>query len=350
MALPELRSSLGLRLERTFDGVPGLLSYLLFTTLNRRAPSLARRAERLAEWRRGRGWLVGDASTELGPVKIAHFGAPDRLSRWFLDRLGAHAPVAHLGGSAPGSVPCDVEIRSVSSLEANDLGRAGWLVLPRYVHHRQSLANAPTDFERRVASRAEARRIHFRITRDAGDLGAFQRDLYEPMLARRHGARALRTGRALLRLGQRRGGLLVAETGGRIVAGAVAAPGAYDARELDVWAIGVADDAPSSAGLFAVLGWVSWAREHRLSVVDHMLSLPLFSDGLTRQKLRWGTLLAPPLRATEFFALRARSDGAAVRRFLSQHSFAARSSAGVVRVDVADRAALEHTARALANP
>jgi len=42
MALPELCSSFGARLERVLDGVPGLVSYLVFTSLLRRAPTVAR--------------------------------------------------------------------------------------------------------------------------------------------------------------------------------------------------------------------------------------------------------------------------------------------------------------------
>jgi len=348
MALPELCSSFGARLERVLDGVPGLVSYLVFTSLLRRAPTVARAVELLARRHRGRAWLVGEARSDAGAVRLAYLGSPDRLSRWLLDRLGAGPLREEDGAGAPGSVACDVELRLVPSEEADDWAGTGWLVLPRYVHHRQRLDREPSTFERRVARRARASGVSLRFTRDARDLDLFKSVLYDPMLERRHGERALRTGRALLRFGQLRGGLFVAEHEGRPVAGAVAAPSAYNPAELEIWALGVAGDAPAGAGPAAILGWIDRARERRLSVVDHVASLPLYSDGLTRQKLRWGTTLHEPFAAREMLALRVQGSGPAIHDWLSRHCFAARSRAGIVRVAAARPDELARVARSLA--
>jgi hypothetical protein len=349
MARPELRSSFGARLERVFDGVPGLASHLVFTSLLTRAPLLARAAAELARYRRGRVWLRGNAETAAGPVRIAHLGSPDRVTRWFLHRLGAGTVERQEAARVPGAVACDVELCLVPLEETLAFARDGWLLLPRYVHHLQDLREGPSSFEVRVARRARAQGLTLGMTRTARELDDFQRRLYDPMLARRHGEHALRTGRALLRLGQLRGGLCVVRSNGRAVAGAVAAPNARDRAELEIWALGVAEDAPAGAGFAAVLGWVSWAREHGLERVDHVASLPLYSDGLTRQKLRWGTTLHEPVATNEVVAMRVVGAGAAVKSWLSGHVFAARSEKGLVPVSVTEPGELSRAARSLAS-
>jgi hypothetical protein len=241
-----------------------------------------------------------------------------------------------------------VELAIIPGVEARSFGRAGWLVLPRYVHHRQELHDEPSGFERKVAERFRVSGMTLRLSRDPNDLERFQRELYDPMLLRRHGDRALRTGRALLRLGQRRGGLFIVETEGRAFAGAVGAPSASAKDELEIWALGVAADAPSGAGLVPVLGWVRWARERRFAAVDHLVSLPLYSDGLTRQKLRWGTSLSEPAESQERLALRVHGSGPALASWLGRHSFAACSNDGLTRVDASDPESLARIARSLA--
>lgn len=349
MALPEGRFAFPSRFRHAFDGVPGLISYLVFNSLERRAPVLARGADELGRRWRGRAWLVGQAETGQGPLDIAYLGSPDRVSRWLLDRLGAQALGIRAGRLAPGSVPCDVELVLVPAEEAQSYARAGWLMLPRYVHHRQLLDTPPSAFERRVGRRLEAAGIRMRVSHAPADLEQFQRELYDPMLERRHGDRALRTGRALLRFGQLQGGLMLAEVAGRPIAGAVGAPAAHARNELEIWALGVAADAPSGAGLAPVFGWVRWARERGFAAVDHVASVPLYSDGLTRQKLRWGTVLTAPAECRELVALRVHGNRAGLRSWLGGHTFAARSNAGLVPVKIDDPASLATRALALAD-
>ena len=348
MGLRRFRSSLRARIDGALDGVPGLISYLAFTSLERRAPALARRADELGQRVRGRKWLAGRAETECGPVDIAYLGSPDRLARWFLDKLGATSLRTEDAKLVPGEVLCDVEVSLFPATEASAWARAGWLVMPRYVRHRQPLLSAPLKFERHIEERVRASGITLRLSRDAADLRRFQRDLYDPMLKRRHGDRALRTGRALLRLGQRRGGLFIAEARGRPVSAAIGAPSAQRAADLEIWALGVAADASAHSALAPVLAWVHWAREHGFTAVDHLASLPLYSDGLTRQKLRWGTVLSEPSESRELLALRVRRTSSAVESWLGRHTFAARSARGITPVDVHDPERLEAIARALA--
>jgi hypothetical protein len=348
MSHPEVRSSAGARTKGRFDGVSGLISYLLFTSLDRHAPALARGADRLGQRWRGRAWLTGRAETDRGPVDIAYLGAPDTLSHWLLDRLGVEPKRIVDARRTPGSVPCAVEFVMIPAQQYGDWARAGWIVLPRYVRHRQALRGVPSEFESEIGERVARDGVTLRFTQSAGELDRFQRDLYDPMLDRRHGQLALRTGRALLRLGQKRGGLLVAEAGGRALAGAVAAPSSRTAGDLEIWALGVAADAPKGAGSAPVLGWVRWARERRFAAVDHLASLPLYSDGLTRQKLRWGTELLPPSESQELVAMRVHGSSPAVKCWFGRHSFAACSYRGVKRVDIDDPNRLEEVARALA--
>ncbi len=347
MARPEHRTSFGARFEHAFDGLPALASYLVFTGLARRAPALARGADRLSVRFRRRTWLVGRAETDSGSVDVAYLGSPDRLSRWLLDRLGVTSVREHRAALAPGSVRCDVELCLFPAAEARDWARNGWLTLPRYAHHRQKLGPEPSSFERRVARRIRKQGVTLRLSRDPESLDRFQRELYDPMLRRRHGDRALRTGRALLRFGQRRGGLFIAEIGDRAIAAAVGAPSATVPGDFEIWALGVAADALPGSGLAPVLGWVEWAREHRFSVVDHVASLPLYSDGLTRQKLRWGTEMTEPIAPQELLALRVHGTGAPLLGWLRRHGFAARSKRGLVRIDVTDPGTLPDTARSL---
>jgi hypothetical protein len=270
------------------------------------------------------------------------------MSRWLLDRLGTKAVCAATEATALGRQRSGVELALIPAAEARDRAQAGWLILPRYVHHRQRLNGPLSAFEQFVSKRAGENRITVRLSRDPADLERFQHELYDPMLKRRHGDRALRTGRALLRFGQKRGGLMLAEIGGRSIAGAVGAPSARASRELEIWTLGVAADAPSGAGLAAVLGWVRWARENGFVAVDHLVSLPLYSDGLTRQKLRWGTILSEPVECRELLGLRVHGSGAALRSWLGRHTFAACSNAGIVPLRVDDPAQLVHAARKLA--
>jgi hypothetical protein len=346
MGHPEVRSSV--RMKGRLDGVSGLISYLVFTSLERHAPALARGADRVGQRWRGRAWLFGQAATDRGPVDVAYLGAPDTLSRWLLDRLGVGSTETRVAMHEPGSVRCSVELVMIQADEWRKWGLAGWIVLPRYVRHRQVLTLEPGEFEREVAERVRQDGVTLRFTREPRDLDRFQRELYDPMLERRHGHLALRTGRALLRLGQRRGGLFLAEAGGRALAGAVAVPSVRVSGDLEIWALGVGADAPKGAGLAPVLGWVRWARERRFAAVDHLASLPLYSDGLTRQKLRWGTELGEHTESRELVALRVHGAEPALQTWLSHHSFAARSSNGIQRVDVEDPNRFLEVARALA--
>jgi hypothetical protein len=329
------------------DGARGLVSYLTFSSLWRYAPRLARRAEALGRLWRGQSWLSGESETEAGPITIAHLGPPDRYARWLLARLGLSSIRAERAKPRAGSVPCGVELIVIPAHEAREWGREGWLVLPRFVRHRQALGSEPSKFENRVAERCRARGVRLRLSRDPDELDRFQRELYEPMLRRRHGDQALRTGRALLRFGQRRGGLFVAESEGRLLAAAVGAPSVIAPSELAIWALGVAADAPSGSGLAPVLGWVRWARERDFDAVDHLLGLPLYTDGLTRQKLRWGTELMEFTERQERIAMRLHASGPALTSWLSRHTFAACSSAGIVPVSATDRLTIAQTARAL---
>lgn len=330
-----------------WDGVPEALSYLFFTALEQRAPTVSRMATLVAERMRGRSWLAGTAETPEGTVRIAHLGPPDRFARWFLDRLGAKEIRAVPASAEPGSVPCAVEIMTIPANRARAFGHAGWLVLPRYVHHRQRLTSTPSGYERRVAERALANRLTFRFTQRASDLEAFRRQLYEPMLQRRHGANALRTGRALLSLGQRRGGLFLVEADGQAVSGAIGAPSVASPRDLEIWALGVAREAPSGSDLAPVLAWIGWAREQGYDAVDHLVTVPLFSDGLTRHKLRWGTALLEPRGERDVLAIRTHGSTRALSSWLGRHSFAARTRTGIVRVDVSNTDELAKRARAL---
>jgi hypothetical protein len=132
-----------------------------------------------------------------------------------------------------------------------------------------------------------------------------------------------------------------------MLAGALAAPRRYGANDLDIWALGVLPDAPRGAGLFAVLGWIRWAREHGFDGVDHLASPPLHTDGLTRQKLRWGTSLVVPPECREVVALRLHGDRPPLRTWLAGHRFAACSAGGLVPVAVGDPAKLAAVARSL---
>jgi hypothetical protein len=334
--------------EGSLDGASGLLSYLLFTSLQRHAPALGRSADRLGKRLRRSRWLVGRAETTDGPLDIAYLGSPDRLSLWLLDRLGVVHPHVVRAKQVPGSVPCAVELSLVPADERGDWARAGWLVLPRYVHHRQMLSGDPSAFEKRVATRSGASGLTLRLSRDPGDLERFERELYRPMLARRHGDMALRTGHALLRLGQRRGGLFIAEKDGRALSAAVGAPSVTTPGDLEIWALGVAEGAPPPASLAPVLGWARWARERRFVALDHLVSLPLYSDGLTRHKLRWGTVISEPTETSELIALRVHGESAALASWLGRHTFAACGRSGLVRVDAPDAGSLAGIARALA--
>src|SRR5687768_4123001 len=137
--MPLSRLAFRRHFERALDGVPDLLSYLVFNSLARRAPTLGRRLDELGRLWRGRVWLVGRAETEHGPLDIAYLGSPDRMSRWLLDRLGAKSVCIATGASAVGRQRSGVELVLIPAAEAKDRARAGWLILPRYVHHRQLL-------------------------------------------------------------------------------------------------------------------------------------------------------------------------------------------------------------------
>lgn len=347
MGRPEIAASFGARARGRLDGVTGVASYLLFTSLDRHAPTFAEGIHRLGQLWRGRTWLVGYAETDEGPVDVAYLGRSDTVAHWLLDKVGVVALRTTVAKQTPGSVPCAVELVAVPKRDADRWSRAGWLLLPRYVRHRQALDESPSPFEERVARLARDKGLSTRFSREATELDRFHAELYDPMLERRHGPRALRSGRALLRLAQRRGGLMITEEGGRMVAGAVAAPSAAAPDELEIWALGVSGSAPTDAGLVPVLGWVRWARERRYAAVDHLASLPLYSDGLTRHKLRWGTELVLPKEARELVAMRVHGSGAPLASWLRRHSFAARSKGSITRVDVTEPGRLAEVARAL---
>jgi hypothetical protein len=356
--IPRKVTALGRALSRQLDGADRLLSYLFFSSLFRRAPALARHVAAVADLRHPRDSAVAEVETNAGPMTLRYHGRVDAGARWLLHRLGASA----ISPCRPHTSDADVELRMIRSHESREFARRGYLILPRWVHHRQALDRRPSRLEERTERSIENGGVRLRFSRAPDDLDQFMSELYEPMLRRRHGERALRTGRALLRWGQQRGGLFLAEVDGQMVAGALGAPSAIRAREVEIWAVGRGPKVRPGAHDAAVYAWVRWARHRGYESVNHLLSLPLLNDGLTRSKLRWGGTLIEAPECQLRMAMRPHIASAAVDGWLRQYVFvtcssrglvgvgsegAAPPSAGLVGMTALDLASFENVARAL---
>ncbi len=243
---------------------------------------------------------------EAASVVVA--GALPRVG-WIVEHFFAAPPAREPLGHVPAwrlartmrrhGASADLAIARVARTSARALGfDDDWLPVPDWVGTRLV---APFDLEA-IARRNHSLADDFRklrrsswsaeISRQAGDLAAFHRDYYLPLLLQRHREDAMVKSARRMRRPFRRGGILWIVRGEERIAGML-----FDLRHrvVDAVALGVrqGDQALVREGAIAACyaQLVEHARAKGCLAVDLRGSRPSPLDGVTRFKRKWGAEL-----------------------------------------------------------
>lgn len=282
------------------DQIVPALAYLAYSGAWRYAPQVLARVEPVAHRLRDRSLEVHRLRGALGGLPITvrtvtwdaalRADLRERVEHRVCDVSSASEGVLRSSSLTTSLRDADLTFVEVPHSRCAPFLDAGFFLVPKRVAHVERLDRPDPPLVRRVRPHMDARGMKATLTRDPRTLAAFAREIYQPFVRARHGARARPTPTLVLELVLARGALVEVRERGAVVGGALVAASLLSSDSMDIVVIAARDTDDEIARTAPVVFAREEARRRGKLRCNHLGSSPFVRDGVFRRKQRYGTI------------------------------------------------------------